>query len=234
MSEANAIRNHPRIIAERDHSRAQELCRQPERDLPKLRFETFVATWEQRPYDRNRTDEPYVKWNTSIYNDAAVDGYLPDFLRATTPEEIQAASAAMSTGLTAIYYKAHAFGGVMHINSPQEEISVWIRSLTAKCWRAPEQEVLALFLHPGEHLIAEGITFEGVTTERGRVLLRADLPALTGKRVEDFTSEDVIEEARMSEARDAEAARHQPWESNHYVTRNGRHIRLDDIEGRDN
>jgi hypothetical protein len=219
-------------MSERDHSHAQELCRQPERDLPKLRFETFVATWEQRPYDRSRTDEAYMKWDTSIYN-AAVDGYLPNFLRATTSEEIQAASAVMSSGLVGIYYKAHGYGGVMHENSPQEEISVWIRSLAAKCWGAPEQEVLALFLYAGERLIAEGITFDGITTERGRVLLRADLPSLIGKRPEDFTSEDVIEKAMIDEARDAEAAKHQPWESNHWVTRSGKRLALSNVEERD-
>ncbi len=208
-----------------------ELSWQDETDLPTLRMETFEATWSQRPVDRHRKDEAYLAWDASI-RAAAIHDYRPLFMRAHSAEEVQAASAAMSSGLVGVYYKAHGYGGVMHENSPQEEISTWIRTLTAKCWRAPEQEVLALFLHPGEHLIAEGITFNGITTERGRVLLRADLPMLTEKPVDYFTSEAVIEKAMIDEARDAEAAKHAPWESNFYTARNGRRLHLADVEGR--
>ncbi len=208
-----------------------ELSWQDETDLPTLRMETFEATWSQRPVDRHRKDEAYLAWDASI-RAAAIHDYRPLFMRAHSAEEVQATSTAMSSWLVGVYYKAHGFGGVQHVNSPAEEISVWIRTLAAKCWLAPEQEVIALFLHPGESLIAEGITWYSITTERGRVLLRADLSSLTGKRVEDFTSEAVIEKAMIDEARDAEAAKHAPWESNFYTARNGRRLHLADVEGR--
>ncbi len=220
---------------EQDRETILARAKQAEVDFSTIAADAWLATWNQRPVDRSRTDESYLAWDRSIYK-AAEGDYWPEFARGIEQRDrdaIYAASAVMSAALVETYRRDHAFGGSQHINSPEEEISVWIRSLTARCWHAPEQEVIALFLHPGEHLIAEGISFEGITTERGRVLLRADLPALTGKRVEDFTSEDVIEEARMSEARDAEAARHQPWESNYYTSRSGRRLHLADVEGRE-
>lgn len=215
----NDIRNHPRIIA------ALEARRQ-EADMPTRGYEAFTATLEQRPYDHHREDETYKKWDESI-RDAMIGDYLPSFLRAASPEAIEAASAVMSSALVEIYRRAHTFGGKMHQNSPDEEISTWVCKLAQRCWRAPEQAVFAMFLHDGEKIVE--ITFDKITTDRDRVLNRVDLPGLTGKGPEDFTSEAVIEEARMNEARDAEAAKHEPWESNFYTGRSGRRFHLADV-----
>jgi hypothetical protein len=210
------------------------LAKQADTDFSVIGTDAWFATWNARPVDRSRTDENYLAWDRSILSAAETD-YWPQFahgIEKRDREVIEAASVRMSAGLTEIYRRAHIFGGSQHINSPEEEIATWIRSLTARQWNAPERAVLALFMHSGERITE--ITFHSITTDRDRVLNRVDLPSLVGKRVEDFTSEAVIEKAMIDEARDTEAAKHQPWESNHYVTRNGRHIRLDDIEGRDN
>src|SRR6266852_1112825 len=153
-------------------------ARQAQTDFAAYCADMWMATWEARPVDRSRTDEKYLAWDRSIYQ-ATENDYWPEFARGIERRDreiIEAASVRMSARLVEVYRRAHAFGGVQHVNSPQEEISTWLRPLAAKCWRAPEQEVLALFLHPGEGLIAEGIAFPSITSERGRVLLRADLP----------------------------------------------------------
>ncbi len=207
-----------------------ELFRKSEVDMPKVRAEWFDATVEQRPRDRSRIDETYLNWDTTVKGVITME-FVPVFQRATTLEELQAASAAMESRFRAIYDKAHAFGGLMHINSPEEETSLHIRELAQHGWfGGSEQAIIVLFLHAGEKITE--IYFDRIVTDRGRTLNRVELAVLSGQHPRTFTDPAVVEKLEMDAARDAEAAKHAPWESNFYTARNGRRLHLADVEGR--
>jgi hypothetical protein len=217
---------------ERDHSFALESCRQAQIDWPDFGYRSFVATWDQRP-PLGRDDAAARKFEDELYV-AALAEYLPGVQKGIemhSRDEIQRTCAAMSAWLIECIRTACVVVGSLHQNSAAEEIAAGIRLLTARQWNAPERQILQQFLHDGERI--ESVYWDRIETDRGRVLLRSELASLCGKRPEDFTSPEIVEEAQMDEARNRVAASQAPWESNYYTTRSGRRIDLADIEGRD-
>ena len=224
----------PAMSGERDHSMALELCKQAELDWPKLGFETFVATWNERPYDRSRTDAEYAKFNDEVYS-AALGDHLPNFLRAIerhSREDMQAAVAHMSVSLVSTYRTAHIVGGRLHVNSGEEEVAQCVRLLAAHGWYGPEQAVIAMWLQPGEKI--EEVHFDRIVTNLNRTLSRPELATLSGQHPRTFTDPAVVEELEMNAARDraAQQAGH-PATQNYYTTRDGRRLHLADVENRE-
>jgi hypothetical protein len=223
----------------RDHSSVLESCKQAELDFPRLGSNSFIATWDARPFDRTRGDADYQKFDDELYQ-AALTEYLPRIHKGIAMynrDAINSACAAMSSWLNECYRNAHLVGGSQHQNSAHEEVASCIRLLSAHCWFGPEQSVIEVWLQPGEKI--EAVHWDRIETDRGRTLHRSELTtlwALSGRQKIVFTSPDDVEEAKVQEEmrRMPEQRNQTPWTANVWTRRDGRQVPLHDVAGREN